>query len=265
MAADDSESFASGLSGGAASSEAAPTIPAAAAFQQASRRIIYDAEITVIVTDFSAAEQGIARLVKDHGGYLADVAIDRASGEWRSGHWVARIPVDRFDSFLEEVADLGVPTSRRQNAQDVTEEYVDLEARIANAKRLEERILSLLNQSTGEIKDVIEVEHELSRIRGEVEQMQGRLKYLTNRTDMTTVTITAREERDYVPPQAPTLSGRATTAWSDSLLALKNVGADLLVSLIYAAPWLAVLTVILLPLVWIARLLYKRRQTIGTT
>ena len=231
-----------------------------AAFQQPSRRIIYDAEVTVVVSDFSAAERAITKLVKDHSGYLADVSIDRATGEQRSGRWKARIPVDRFDAFLEAVADLGVPTSRRQTAQDVTEEYVDLEARIANKKRLEERILDLLNASSGEIKDVIEVEQELARVRGEIEQMEGRLRYLTNLTDLTTVTITAREERDYVPPQAPTFAGRAQSAWSNSILALRDSGANLLVGLIYGAPWLAVLVVLFAPLIWIARSLGKRRR-----
>ena len=74
---------------------------------------------------------------------------------------MARIPVDRFEAFLEGVARLGVPESRQQTAQDVTEEFVDLNARIANKKRLEERILKLLQDSEGKIKDIIEVEGEL--------------------------------------------------------------------------------------------------------
>jgi hypothetical protein len=261
-AAEDAD-FAHGADAAGAAREAAPAAHAAAAIPKASRKIIYDAEITVVVSDFAVTEQGIARLVRDHGGYLADVAIDRASGERRSGRWVARIPVDRFDTFLEAIADLGVPTSRRQTAQDVTEEYVDLEARIANAKRLEERILELLSQSSGEIKDVIEVERELARVRGEVEQMEGRLKYLANRTEMATVTITAREEHDYVPPQSPTFAGRADTAWSNSLLALKTFAQDLSISAIYAAPWLAVLLVVVLPVAWILRQARRRRRVLS--
>ena len=147
-----------------------------AALQQPSRKIIYDAEVTVVVNDFAAAEKAIARLVTDHGGYLADVSIDRAAGEQRSGRWKARIPVDRFDAFLEAVADLGVPTSRRQTAQDVTEEYVDLEARISNKKRLEERILDLLNASSGEIKDI-------SHLLFGVEAPNAGLRYITFRSN----------------------------------------------------------------------------------
>ena len=141
-----------------------------------------------------------------------------------------RVPVNKFDSFLDEVAKLGVAENRTQTAQDVTEEYVDLEAQITNKKRLEERIVALLKDSTGKIKDVIEVEHELARVRGEIEQMEGRLRYLTNRTDFTTVSISAREEENYVPPAAPTFTNRIAQAWTSSIDALRTFGEQMAVS-----------------------------------
>ena len=93
------------------------------------------------------------------------------------------------DPFLQAVSRLGVPESRHQTAQDVTEEFVDLEARISNKKRLEKRIVELLSSSSGKIKDVIEVERELARVRGEIEQSEGRLRYLTDRTEFTTEVV----------------------------------------------------------------------------
>ena len=217
------------------------------------RKIIYEAEVSLVVTDFSSAETEMPRLVKEHGGYLADVSIDRTVGERRSGRWQARIPVDRFEPFLAAVSSLGVPESRGQTAEDVTEEYIDLGTRIANKKRLEERILKLLQDSEGKIKDVIEVERELARVRGEIEQMEGRLRYLTNRIDLTTVTITAREQRDYVPPEAPTLAGRIQQAWETSLASLRRFGEGVMVAIVFAFPWLVALVVVWGPAVWYAR------------
>jgi len=217
------------------------------------RKIIYEAEVSLVVTDFSSAETEMPRLVKEHGGYLADVSIDRTVGERRSGRWQARIPVDRFEPFLAAVSSLGVPESRSQTAQDVTEEYIDLGTRIANKKRLEERILELLKDSEGKIKDVIEVERELARVRGEIEQMEGRLRYLTNRIDLTTVTITAREQRDYVPPEAPTLASRIRQAWETSLVSLRRFGEGVMVAIVFAFPWLVVLMIVGGPAVWYVR------------
>jgi hypothetical protein len=214
------------------------------------RQIITEAEIRLVVPDFAETERAVPRLVKEHAGYLSDVSVERTTGERRSGRWQVRIPVVQFDAFLNAVAQLGVPETRHQTAQDMTEEFVDLNARITNEKRLEERILKLLDDSPGKIKDVIEVEHELARVRGEIERAEGRLRYLTDRTAFSTVTIVVREQRDYVPPAAPTFLIRLSQAWGSSLLALGNCCADVAVASVFAFPWLLVLSVVVTPPLW---------------
>jgi hypothetical protein len=164
-----------------------------------------------------------------------------------------RIPVEHFDAFLNEVAKLGVAESRKQTAQDVTEEFVDLEAQISNKKKLEQRIVELVQNQSGEIKDVIEVERELGRVRGEIEQMEGRLRYLTNRTELTTVSIVAREVDDYVPPQAPSFANQIQRAWTNSLQSMQNFGQRAVVAAVYAFPWIFALGVVLIPGFWYAR------------
>ena len=211
----------------------------------------------MVVEDVPKTEMQITSLVKRFGGYVANASVDRTQGEQLSGQWNVRIPVDQFDSFLDAVSKLGFAERRRQTAQDVTEEFVDLEARIANKKRLEERIVELLKDPKGEMKDVIEVERELGRVRGEIEQMEGRLRYLSNRTELTSVSITAREEQDYVPPAAPTFVSRIDQAWNSSLLSLRSFGERLVVGLVYVFPWFVVLSVLLGPPIWY---LGKRRQ-----
>ena len=232
------------------------------AAQNVQRKIIYDATVSLVVEDFSKIEDEIPRLVNRFDGYLGDVSVDRAQGEYRTGRWVVRVPVEKFTLFLEELEKLGVPESRRQTAQDVTEEYVDLEARIANKQRLEERIINLLEDRSGKIKEVIEVERELARIREEIERMQGRLRYLANRTKLTTVTINAREERNYVPPQAPTFGGRIAQAWDASITALRRFGESAVIALVAAAPWI----VPLIPVAWYVRRKWKSaRRAAGVT
>ncbi len=227
------------------------------------RKIIYEAHVTLVVEDFSKTEGEVTELVKQHGGYSAEVEVDRTQGERLSGRWIVRIPVDQYDAFLGALSKLGIPEKFNQTAQDVTEEYVDLEARIANKKRLEERILELLVGSDGEIKDVIEVERELARVRGEIEQMEGRLRFLENHTALTTVTINVVERQSYVPAQAPTFLGRIDQAWGSSLISLRRFGEHLTVAIVFMFPWFLVLVVVLAPAIWCLRI-YKRRTTVAS-
>jgi hypothetical protein len=226
---------------------------------EATRRIIYEAQVSLVVKKMAETEAEIARLLKQFNGYVADASVDRRQGHELTGRWKVRVPAPQFDAFLEEVSKLGIAENRQQTAQDVTEEFVDLEAQITNKKRLEERIVALLQDASGKIKDVIEVERELARVRGEIEQMEGKLRYLTNRTDLTTVSITAREEENYVPPAAPTFVNRITQAWSSSLTALQTFGEKLVVATVAAAPWVVAFGVVLVPAAWYAR----RRATTG--
>ena len=172
------------------------------------RKIIYEATLRLVVDSFANVETQIPLLAKQHQGYIANGSVDTTQGSQRAGSWTVRIPVEQYDAFLDAIAALGVPESRTQKAQDVSAEYVDLEARISNKKKLEERILQLLADRSGEIKDIIAVESELGRVREEIERMEGQLRFLSNRVSLTTVTITAREERDYKPPTAPTFAAR---------------------------------------------------------
>lgn len=113
--------------------------------------------------------------------------------------------------------------------------------------------MKLLEDPSGEIKDVIEVERELGRVRGAIEQMEGRLRYLTDRAELTTVVIIAREEQNYVPPEAPTFAARVGGAWGNSLAGMRTFGEQIVVATVAALPWIVVAGVVLTPGWWYAR------------
>jgi hypothetical protein len=220
----------------------------------AERKIIYTAMVALVVKDFSVADRRIQSLTQEFGGFIAEFREDRTYGDRLAGRWVIRTPVKRFNEFLAEIVELGVPETRQIDAQDVTEEFVDLEARLANKRKLEERILDLLENQTGEIKDVIAVETELARVREEIERMEGRLRYLKDQVELTTITITAREDVDYVPPQAPTFTGKVHNTWTQSLAALQQAAEGLALFVVAVTPWVAVLAILLTPFfVWLTR------------
>jgi hypothetical protein len=237
-----------------------PTVVAGTQAAVQDRKIIYDAQITLVVESFSKLQSELPELVKQHNGYVSNVTVDRMQGQRLSGRWTVRVPVDRYDAFLLAVSRLGVPEKFNQTAKDVTEEYVDLEARIANKKQLEQRILKLLEQRSGALKDVIDVEQELARVRGEVEQMEGRLNYLKNLTALTTVTIDASERKDYVPPRAPTFGARVAQAWDSSVTFLRQFGEGLIIVAVFFAPWLIVLILLAVPAAILLRIAVRRRS-----
>lgn len=223
-------------------------------------RIIYTAEVQVVVEDFAVAANEVVRLVEATKGYVATASLDRRSGSSRYGQWTIRVPVEKFESFLASLDSIGFVESRSQSSQDVTMEYVDVEARIANLKRLEERFVKLLEERTGKLEDVLQVEQELARVRGDIEQAEGRLRYLSNRTNFSTVTLTVREQKDYVPPKAPSFSERISTTWSRSLQALRQAGEITILIIVAVLPWMLVVLVPILPLVAVIKLAVSRRR-----
>src|SRR5262249_26682945 len=141
------------------------------------------------------------------------------------------------------VTRLGVPEKNSIDSKDVTEEYYDLEARIKNKKVEEDRLLKHLEKSTGKLEEILAVEREISRVRGEIEQHEGRLRLLANLTALTTVTINIQEIKNYVPPQTPTFASNITSTFSGSFDLLVGLGKALVLIAVGLAPWLPVIAV----------------------
>src|SRR3954454_17472699 len=172
----------------------------------------------------TATAEAITRLVKVNGGYLSETNSVSYSQQQRQATWKVRVPVDRFDGFLAEVTRLGELQKRHVDSQDVTQEYYDLDARIANKQEEEKRLLKHLADSTGKLEDILAVERELSRVRGEIEQMQGRLRYLTSLSALSTVTITATDLKDYAPRVSPSFRTEIARTFLFSVERLADVG-----------------------------------------
>ena len=216
------------------------------------------------VEDFALAERKITALVQEAGGHIAAFREDSNAGAQRSGHWIVRIPVPQFHPFLEQAGKLGVAEQRESHADDVTEEYVDLEARLKNKQQLEARLLELVAKRGDDIKDVLALEAELARVREEIERMQGRLRYLTDRVDLTTIEISAYERRDYQPPLAPTFAARIQQTFADSIGLMRQLGEAWVLAIVGLAPWLLLLVILLTPLVWWARRRARRLRAVPT-
>jgi hypothetical protein len=219
----------------------------------APRKIIYDARVDLLVESLNATEQAILNLIKLHDGFLAESDQSSVTRTQRSATWRVRVPVDHFDAFLAAVNHLGEVRQNHVGSQDVTEEFFDLEARIRNKQEEEKRLLKHLADSTGKLEDILAVERELSRVRGEVEQMQGRLRFLANRADLSTVTIEATEWQDFKPPAPATLQAQIGRTFSRSVESLVDFSKALLLVAVAIAPWLPLVVLVILLARWIAR------------
>jgi hypothetical protein len=228
-----------------------PQVPADSGRLQ--RQIIYDADVRLIVEDFEGLPEKVQRLVDDSGGFVAQQKLHGKSGTPRSGEWKIRLPVGVYATFLDDIRKLGELQSFAANSQDVTDQYYDLEARIRNKQKEEARLLKHLDENTGKLEEILAVEKEISRVREELERMEGRMRVLKDLVSLTTVTLHVDEIKGYVPPQAPTFAARVSRAFEGSWNALVATGEGLVVVGAALGPWLAVIGIPAISLVLFIR------------
>jgi hypothetical protein len=210
-------------------------------------KIIRTGDVSLIVDNF---DEAFARFKADveaiKDAYIAKAEISGSTGSPRRGTWKVRIPTASFDKFMTQMAGLGVPDRNVIDSRDVTEEYYDVEARLRNKKAEEARLVKHLDTSTGKLEEILKVEHEISRVRGEIEQMEGRLRMIDNLSSLTTVSVTMQEIKNYVPAQAPTFSNRVARTFGNSTDALVNFGEGVVLFSVAVAPWLPLIAVAVL-------------------
>lgn len=224
------------------------------------RKIIYSANVVLYVEKFDDIPGQVQQLTSKHDAYIANSEIKGQAGSRRTGRWIIRVPVAQYGAFLQDIEQLGELQSRSQDSQEVTAEYYDVQARIRNKQKEESRLIELLDSRAGKLEDVLAVEKELSRVREEIERMQGRMRVLENQTSLSTVTLLVEERADYVPPASATFGTRISRVWHGSLDSLLKAGQNTLLFLVGAAPWVVIS---LLPLLLLGYLVRRRRRAPG--
>ena len=213
---------------------------AIAAAEAVERKIVYTATVSLRVERFDGAPDTVREMVAEHGGYIADEQLHSRPGRPRSGDWTVRVPVEQYEAFLEAVSGMGELDSLRQQAEEVTEEYYDLQARLDNKRREEDRLLELLAHETASLEDVLNVERVLSSVREEIERHEGRLRVLRGQITLSTVTITVIEMRGYAPEEQAGFFARLSRAWDESLAGLFAAVQWVIIAVAAALPWLIV-------------------------
>jgi polyhydroxyalkanoate synthesis regulator phasin len=210
-----------------------------------SRKIIYDGQVDLVVESVGPIAKQVATLVQNAHGFIAELNVTGSPGSQRSMHWRVRIPVEQFDSVVDAIVALGELERHNRTSQDVTEQYYDLAARIKNKRNEEQTLNKILQERSGKLEDVLKVEIELSRVRGEIEQLEGKIRVLENLSALATLTLNVREREKYAPPPpvVADFSTQIARTWSDSLLGLVNLGKAIVLWAVGWAIWIPLLVV----------------------
>ncbi|MCZ7644398.1 MAG: DUF4349 domain-containing protein [Planctomycetota bacterium] len=164
-------------------------------------KIIKSGELTVEVKDFAKASREADETIVKSGGYIADSRVQNLEGAAKRAIIKVRVVPEKFEALFAELKKLGNVLHERAGGQDVTAQYTDSEARIKNLQIAEERLQELIKTKTfmDKIQSLLEVERELTRVRGEIEGLQGQMRVWNDLLSLSTLTLTLQEPTRPVP------------------------------------------------------------------
>jgi hypothetical protein len=160
------------------------------------KKIIKDANIGIEVKDYQLFRIKLDSLIRSINGYISNDYLYN-NDESINCDLVIRIPERNFDKFMQQV-EKGTEKTLYKNisSRDVTEEFIDIDARLKNKKSVEKRYAQLLIKAKT-VKDILEIEEKLRVIREEIESTQGRLNYLSSQVSFSTINLTITQKLDY--------------------------------------------------------------------
>jgi hypothetical protein len=156
--------------------------------------IVQTASLSIVAKNYNEASAMIEKLVKGRGGYVEKLDAKAQSGNAREMSVALRIPAKQLDGFLADLRQLGHVEQESQSNEEVSADYVDLQARLKSAQATERRLIELLGTRTGRLEDVLDAERELARVRAEIESMQGQSAVMLHRVSYATVQVQLSEE-----------------------------------------------------------------------
>lgn len=221
------------------------------------RLIIKTGEVSVVVKDVPGTIKSIAAYVEKNGGFIVNSQISKTSLA-PYGEITVRIPSKGFDSGLLEVKSLGDVQRENVVGSDVTEEYMDLDARLRNLMAAEKQFLTILEKAE-KIPDILAVQRELTQVRSNIESLQGRMKYLKTSADMSSLTVYLSTDPSVLPTIEDSNEWKPLAVLKSAVRGLIAVGKWLANLVIYLAVFIPLWILIVL-IVWGIRALVRRSR-----
>jgi hypothetical protein len=191
--------------------------------------------LSLVTKDFESARRSLDAILVRHNGYAAELSTATPQNAARSLGASLRIPAPQLPATLAELKSLGRVEGETQNGEEVTQQHADLLIRLRNSRETEQRLEAILTQRTGKISDVLGVEREIARVRGEIEQMEAEQKNLEHRVDFATINLQLSEEyKAMLDPPAPAIS---TLIHNAAVHGYRHVADTLLAILLFFAEY----------------------------
>ena len=222
------------------------------------RKIIRNADFTIVTKNPNEDQHKIQALAASLGGFVVTSEMQQStnpSGEHISVSITIRVPSAQFQKAIDELHKTGKAIVHdKVSGQDVTEEYIDLEARLRAKKALEVQFLEIMKQAK-KVEDALAVQTQISEVRTEIERIEGRRHYLENQASLSTITITLKTD-------APLIAATQSGFWS-SVRASFSDGVDLTVGIVLSLIHFLIVTIpifclIILPMLLIGRFLLRK-------
>ncbi|MCI9405733.1 MAG: DUF4349 domain-containing protein [Oscillospiraceae bacterium] len=235
-------------------------IPAA---EPAGRKIIWRVELEAETLEFDPFLSELEKAVREYDGYLEGSSVSGNAITYSSnryGSLTIRIPSNRLDSFLGQVGQLCTVTHTNKSSEDVTLDYVDVQARIEALTTEQERLLALL-ESAQDLESVIQLESRLSEVRYQLESYHSMKNRYDSLIDYSTVTLSVREVQRVTVVPDQSVWQRIGAGWSNTMYRLKTGLVDFFVWFVVNLPYLLIWAAFAGVIVWISLRSAKKRQT----
>ncbi len=224
-----------------------------------SRMVIKTGTMNMVVKDIKNSAEKISQYAEEKGGWIVSSSITERE-KTPSGRIVVRVPAEIFDEAIAYFRGLAERIDYEGvQGQDITEEYTDLQSRLRNLEATETQLLKIMERS-GTITEVLNVQRELTNVRGQIEQTKGRIQYLEQSVKMATITVNLALSEELLPiPPAEKWRPKYVfrQAWRSFLITLRSIS--------YLLIWLAVYSLILIPLaaiIWQVKKFWKKRKAV---
>lgn len=231
------------------------------------RLIIRTADMSVVAADTEAALAQIAAMADSSGGWVVSSNVYQSTDTAKTGYIQIRIPAEGFQSVLDAIAGLAVEvTSLSTSGQDVTEEYVDVSARLGNLEATAARLRQFLAEAET-VEEALAVNMELSRVEGEIEALKGRMQYLEQSSAFSSIAVNVTPDELAQPIQVGGWQpGGVAKDAIEALIGMIQVLANAAIwFVLFALPILLVIAIPFVLLIWIIKRLRRRERADATT
>lgn len=238
--------------------------------QTNSDKIIYSGSADVETLDFEQTLADVERLVSEVGGFIQSSSIhdndfyttQHGGTTYRSAHYELRIPVEKFNGVMNGLSSLGNVPYSSVEAENITEQYTDTEARLASYEAEEARLLELLSKAST-VDEILKIESHLSDIRYKIENLTSQLKNWDSRISYSSLTLNINEVSLYTVDAPATMNygKQLSTALISSAKSVWHFLKDLLKFIVSALPVLAVVAIIAIPVFFFVRRIILRKKS----